>query len=282
MLIAQITDLHLGFDPGNPAELNRQRLDAVLARLMAMRPRPDLIVATGDLTEFGDDASYRALVAALGSLDIPVLPCLGNHDRRAAFAANFPHVPTDGGFVQYVHDAGPLRLVMTDTLDEARHGGAFCEARAGWLAARLDEAREQPAVVVVHHPPIPLGIEWMDPAAEEAWAARLRRSIEGRSNVVAVLCGHIHRPTVARWAGTALVVCPSTAPQVALDLSPIDAERPDGRAMIVADPPAFALHWWNGRQLVSHFETAGEHPVLAKFDGAMQPLIRGLVAERER
>ena len=27
MLIAQITDIHLGFDPDNPAEFNRKRLD---------------------------------------------------------------------------------------------------------------------------------------------------------------------------------------------------------------------------------------------------------------
>ena len=27
MLVAQITDIHLGFEPGNPDELNRQRLD---------------------------------------------------------------------------------------------------------------------------------------------------------------------------------------------------------------------------------------------------------------
>ena len=27
MLMAQITDIHLGFDPDNPAEFNRKRLD---------------------------------------------------------------------------------------------------------------------------------------------------------------------------------------------------------------------------------------------------------------
>ena len=32
MLIAQITDIHLGFEPDNPDELNRQRLDTDAAR----------------------------------------------------------------------------------------------------------------------------------------------------------------------------------------------------------------------------------------------------------
>ena len=36
-----------------------------------------------------------------------------------------------------------------------------------------------------------------------------------------------------------LAVCPSTAPQVALDLEPIDPDAPDGRPMIVADRALF-------------------------------------------
>jgi hypothetical protein len=50
--------------------------------------------------------------------------------------------------------------------------------------------------------------------------------------------------------------------------------------MIIADPPAFALHKWNGRELVTHFDTADEHTMLAKFDARMQPLVRALMAER--
>ena len=43
MLIAQITDIHLGFEPDNPAEFNRKRLDQTLRTLVAMNPRPDLL-----------------------------------------------------------------------------------------------------------------------------------------------------------------------------------------------------------------------------------------------
>ena len=62
MLIAQITDVHLGFEPGNPDELNRQRLDRTLRTLVEMVPRPDLLLATGDLADPGDDSeSYARL-----------------------------------------------------------------------------------------------------------------------------------------------------------------------------------------------------------------------------
>ena len=63
-------------------------------------------------------------------------------------------------------------------------------------------------------------------------------------------------------------------------MSPIDPEKPDNRPMIIADPPAYALHWWNGSELITHFETAGAHVMLARFDEKMQGLVRSLIAER--
>jgi hypothetical protein len=78
-----------------------------------------------------------------------------------------------------------------------------------------------------------------NPDAE--WVHRLRALIRGRSNILALVTGHLHRHVMTTWAGTRLAVCPSTAPQVALDLAVIDPDRPDGRPMIVADPPAYAL-----------------------------------------
>jgi hypothetical protein len=50
--------------------------------------------------------------------------------------------------------------------------------------------------------------------------------------------------------------------------------------MIVADQPAYALHLWNGRELVSHFDSAGDRAVLAKYDDRLQALIKQLTVER--
>lgn len=280
MLIAQITDIHLGFEPGNPDEYNRRRLDGVIARLQAMRPLPDLLLATGDLVDRGDDESYARLREALADCPFPVWPCVGNHDLRAAFLDSHPGLPTADGFVQYEIDAGPVRLLVLDTLEEGRHGGAFCSIRARWLAARLEEQPERPTLIVLHHPPVDVGIEWMSTHPDEPWVDRLADAIAGHRQVIGMVCGHLHRQIMIGWRGIPVAVCPSTSPQVALDLAPIDPERPDGRAMIVADPPGYALHWWNGRELVSHVDTVDEHPVLARFDARMQPLVRDLVAER--
>ncbi|HUQ13773.1 MAG TPA: phosphodiesterase [Novosphingobium sp.] len=280
MLIAQLTDIHLGFEPDSPREFNRVRLDAALAALVALDPLPDLMLATGDLVDRGDVASYARLREAFEALPFPVHFALGNHDIRANFAAVFPEAGFTDGFLQYVLDTPALRIVVLDTLEEGRHGGAFCETRAAWLSARLDEERDKPTLIVQHHPPIEVGIAWMNTDPAEPWVDRLSECVAGRDNVIGLVCGHVHRAITTQWHGLTIAVCPSTAPQVALDLRPIDCDRPDGRPLIVADPPAYALHWWNGRELIGHYQTAEDHEVLARYDAGLQEMIRHMLAER--
>lgn len=280
MLIAQVTDIHLGFEPDSPGEFNRQRLDRVLEHLAKMEPRPDLLLATGDLIDRGDRPSYERLREAFSIMSFPVYYAMGNHDDRATFAEVFPDATFDGGFLQYVIETGPLRIIVLDTLEEGRHGGAFCEARAAWLNARLDEAADVRTLIVQHHPPVEVGIPWMNTDPAEPWVERIGQCLRGRSNVVGVVCGHIHRAITTSWEGTIVATCPSTAPQVALDLRAIDPDVPDQRHLIIADPPGFALHWFNGRELITHWDTAEDHQVLARYDANLQGMIQHMLAER--
>lgn len=283
MLLAQITDLHLGFDPNNPDEFNRQRFDSALRTLCALSPRPDLLLVTGDIADDGDDAaSYARYRDALAELPFPVFSAMGNHDNREMFLATFPDHPHADGFIQYVIDDYPLRIVVLDTLQIGRHGGAFSEDRADWLRARLTEAPERPTLIVLHHPPFDTGIPWLTEDPDAAWAQRIRDAIEDQDQIVGIIAGHVHRAIATIWAGKPLIVCPSTAPQVALDLTPIDPETPDNRPMIIADHPYYALHWWDGKHLVSHIDTAEDHEVLARFTPALQPLVRLVTDEQKK
>jgi Icc protein len=279
LLIAQITDVHIGFDRDNPEEANLSRFRALLARLAQGPNRPDMVLLTGDLTEHGDAPSYARLAGALADCPLPVWPIPGNHDTRAAFRAAFPHVPAREGFVQYALDAGSLRLLMLDTLEEGRHGGAFCDARAAWLADALAAEPDRPTLIVLHHPPIAAGIAWMDPDPDEPWIARFRAATQGAGRIVGVVCGHLHRPIVANWQGAPLVVAPSSAPALALNLCAIDADAPDDRALIRDEPPAFALHFWDGQSLVTHFESIGGFAAVARYDAKLQPMIRDMLDE---
>jgi 3',5'-cyclic AMP phosphodiesterase CpdA len=280
MLIAQLTDIHIGFDPDNPSEFNRQRLDATVDTLLALDSKPDLVVATGDLTDQATPLSYSQLREGLSRLPWPVHVIPGNHDLREPMIAAFPHTPTADGFIQYaIEDAGELRILMLDTLEDGRHGGGYCETRAAWLEARLAEQPDRPTLLVAHHPPIETGIGWMTIGKAEPWVERMTAVVSRHRNVVRLIAGHIHRSITTAWAGTAVTVVPSTAPQVALDLRDVTA-TPDQRQMIVAERPAFGLHLWTGRDLISHLGFAGPTQVLARYNEGMQPLVSHLIEEK--
>ena len=283
MLIAQITDTHIGFERDTGGDkANRVRLEKTLARLLDGPNRPDMLVLSGDLTEHGDAESFAELAGMLVPCPVPVLPMVGNHDDRAALRAAFPGTPVDEGFIHYSVERDGLNVILLDTFEPGRHGGAFCDRRRDWLRAQLDAETGTPAVIFMHHPPIVSGIDWMDPRPDERWIANFAAAVAGHEGRIhAIHCGHLHRPVSTRFAGIPLSVTPSVAPHVALDLRDIDETEPDGRALITSEGPAYALHRWNGETLVTHYEKVDDWDVVASYDRSLQPMIQGMLAERE-
>lgn len=283
IIIAHLTDIHLGYAPQSvPEKLNLIRFERVLERLFNGPNRPDLIILSGDITDRGDEASFAETAELLHDCPCPIWPMVGNHDDREALISAFPQVrPADDGFLHYVLELRrDLRVICLDTMESGRHGGAFCDVRARWLSARLNEAPNTPTVIFMHHPPIISGIDWMDPAPDEAWINRLRNVLIGQHQVKAIHCGHLHRHVTTSFAGIPLAVTPSVAPLVSMDLNPITSLAPDDRDIITAAPPSYALHCWDGNALVSHYEQVGDWQVLAKFDTGLQSMIMGILAER--
>lgn len=283
VLIAQITDCHIGFDRDDPEEDNVQRLRAVLERLRDGPNRPDLVLLSGDLTNSGLPENYARLASVIADQPFPVQLMLGNWDRRDVLCATFPETPTSEGFVQFEVTLPGLRLIALDTNEAGRHGGAFCERRAEWLRSRLDADPATPVMIAMHHPPVETGIAWLDSGANEAWIKRFAAVIEGRPQVRAIIAGHMHRPIFTMFAGVPLVVCPSSAPHVELDLSPLDPEAPDGRPLVVDDPAGYALHRWDGQRLISHFEwvrPGQTKTVYASFDASMAKAVSQNARER--
>ena len=280
LLIAQITDVHVGFDQGNPEEYNMERLGAVLQRICELPMAPDCLLLTGDLTEFGDGESYERLAEAVRICPFPVWPMVGNHDRREALLAAFPATPVQDGFVHYTIEGDGVRIVLLDTLEPGRHGGAFCEARAAWLGSELALHPDTPTIIAMHHPPFESGIGWLDGNATESWIGRFAECIAGHGQIRSIISGHLHRNIHTLWNGVSLTVCASTAPLVALDLRPVDPDVPDGRAMITDEYPGYALHFWNGRHCVSHFEAVDDHRVFASYDGSLQEIVKLIDDER--
>ena len=244
LTIAQITDLHITTDkdPLNQRR-NEGRLRQVMKAIHALRPRPVAIIASGDLVDRGEVEEYLELKRVLADSEIPIYFALGNHDRREPFLEVFdgPGAQTDAnGYVQYAVDFGAMRMVVCDTLEGENHG-EYDEVRAAWLAATLDEAPDRPTAIILHHPPIPSGIRWMDPDPRSPWILRLENVLTGRNQVKVLMCGHIHRAFNGLFAGTMVTATPATSIQLTLDLTDVDMHIPDGREILVEEPPAFAL-----------------------------------------
>ena len=104
MLIAQFSDMHVKAR----GELVFGRLDTVaclercVAHVAALRPAPDVVLITGDLTYDGQAAEYATLLEVLGGLASPYFVIPGNHDDRGRMRAAFADsgaLPANGEFL---------------------------------------------------------------------------------------------------------------------------------------------------------------------------------------
>jgi 3',5'-cyclic-AMP phosphodiesterase len=249
MLIVQISDLHVA---GADASVRRfVDTNANLARAVAyigrMSPRPDLVVATGDLTDNGLPDEYRLLRDLLDRFEIPVLVIPGNHDEIGPLVEvldNHTYLPRDGAPLQYVRE-GEVRVVAVDTTRPGHHEGWFPADREQWLETTLAAAPDAPTLVMMHHPPFDTGIWWMD-RSHIRGAEEFERVVRRHPHVRRVIAGHIHRSIQTTWGETVVSVAPSTAHQVGLDI------RPEAAPIINAEQPMFTLMQWNGDSCVSY------------------------------
>ena len=267
-IIAQITDCHVG-ERGGAFDRQFQsgkHLSTAVCHIMALDPRPDIVVATGDLVHEGRCEEYEHLSSALVPLSMPVYPIPGNHDdrdgMRAAFADHH-HLPA-GPFLHYAIEGYPLRLIFLDTLIPGETGGELCAERVAWLDERLNEEPDRPTFIAMHHPPFLTGMAPFDRNRNGRGligAESFGEVIARHPQVERIVCGHIHRPISTRWRGTTVSVAPSTSHQIELDLGE------DRRLTLVKEPPAVDLHvWLAGGSLVSHRSYIGDYPEVLSVD----------------
>ena len=211
----QITDTHLFADP--EAQLlgvsTQQTLQVVVEKLAGLTPQPDIVLATGDLSQDGSVESYQRLRQLLGQLQGDIYWLAGNHDRlpemELALGAGADSVLADKAFVR-----NGWRFVL---LNSATPGQV-----SGWLAAdELERLREQLQVatdrqervaVFLHHPPISMKSQWLDTSRLENYEA-LCDVLAQFHCVRVVLFGHVHQAGEFRQNEIAFMACPSTCVQ---------------------------------------------------------------------
>jgi 3',5'-cyclic AMP phosphodiesterase CpdA len=265
MLIAQLTDSHVRPAGALFADVvdTQAMLGNAVDTVLALSPRPDAVIFTGDLTNDGEPEAYATLRPILERLPMPVYAIPGNHDDREAMLAldGVAEVGAGSAFRQYAVDLGDLRLIALDSNVPGKAHGALCAERLGWLEAELGQGSDQPVLMMVHHPPAETGIAFMDripltsdPALEaiiRQHAARIQR----------IVCGHVHRAIFYRWQNVPVSIAPGVAHHVILGLD-------DQEPTFVMEPPGFHLHHWSTeRGLVTHHVPIGSYPGPYQFSG---------------
>lgn len=208
--ILQITDTHLYADPqGTLLGLNtRDCLEAVIDSACASKS-PELVVASGDLTHDGSTQACQALRQSFQRLDAPVYCLPGNHDERASLQGQL-----NSGAFHYTAStqAANWQLVFLDSTVDASEAGYLARDQLGILDQTLAGTPEQPAIVWLHHQPVPVGSRWLDSMIvsnpDEFFAV-----IDRHPQVRAIVWGHVHQDFSLQRNGVQLLGTPSTCVQ---------------------------------------------------------------------
>jgi 3',5'-cyclic AMP phosphodiesterase CpdA len=190
--ILHVSDLHVG--AREPADVE-PALGALVERL-----RPDLIVASGDLTHRGRREQHERAAAALRALGCPAVAVPGNHDIPYTFPARFTRPWAEferlWETTRPIHASGGVCLVGINSVRPWRHqSGGVRDDQLAWATRQLAAA---PAgalrMVAMHHQLI-----------GAPWRTR-KRPVARRNHVLGALVdagaelivsGHIHQAAVA-------------------------------------------------------------------------------------
>lgn len=292
MLLAQITDSHVRTIDAPHSEASREAsagtvhldghpratLEACLLQAFSTSTRPpELLVLTGD-NAHGDQeggAPYSKLQAVLKqhvppSVPIEVLP--GNHDRREHCSmlglARGPHqraretapasrmrLPACPGKATFacLEPCGWL-VIGCDSLQEGSGHGVLGAAQLQWLSDTLDNHASAPAILFMHHPPLPhLELGWAPGFThqagllfDEADRLALDALLQGHAGrqVKAICVGHVHAEFEVPIAGVPVLGTPSSWVQHS-----ITAPEPVDRVAYEDIPPGWRLIRLEGRTL---------------------------------
>lgn len=257
LTFVQLTDLHIR----QPGRLAYGKVDTssylrtTVESVQALRQRPEAVIVTGDLTDFGRIEEYEFLRDLLAPLDMPIYLLPGNHDDRNNLRrvfADHAYLGTDGP-VQYRVQVGPLQVLTLDTSEPGHSDGILSDERLQWLERELAAVVGQPVVVAMHHPPFRTLIGHMDKIGLSEGAPQLEALLRRHPNVERVICGHLHRAIDVRFGGTLASTCPGPAHQVTLNLDP------EASSDWMLEPPAFRVFGWDdqNQRLVTHLAPIG-------------------------
>ena len=212
VLLVQLSDSHLFAEAaGRLLGMDTQdSLQRVIERVLQEQPQIDLMLASGDLSQDGSEASYQRFRQMTAVIPAPARWFPGNHDEVPAMRA----ASQGSDFLEPIIDLGNWRVILLDSSVSGAVPGFLAEDQLALLERALSEAPQRHHLICLHHHPVSIGCRWMEPIGlrnPEALFAILERF----SQVRAVLWGHIHQELDQQRGGIRLLASPSTCVQFA-------------------------------------------------------------------
>ncbi len=189
-------DTHFGF-PGC-AERNARQIEALRALPGTPWPPevggvvgpPRFLLVCGDLTEKGEEPSWREFLSAYGALPFPVWAATGNHDRVPKIRRPvLDGVKERQGALVRSFEAGPMHFASLDLYP----GRKTLE----WLRKDLAAVPpERPIVLFLHYSILGPYSDWWKEEEKAAFRAEI-----GRRRVIGIFHGHWHGSEHYSWQG---------------------------------------------------------------------------------
>jgi calcineurin-like phosphoesterase family protein len=160
-------------------------LEAVVANLRALRPRPAFVLLNGDLSDTGTRAQLGAVKEIVRTLPMPVHSTIGNHD----YISSKSRVEYDrlfGRETNFRFRCDDWDFVALDTTDGPGVYRTWITGQTlGWMDDNLPRISTDRPLVVFSH--FPLSQNWLRPLNARDVNLRLQSR-----NVAGVFCGHWH------------------------------------------------------------------------------------------
>ena len=209
--IIHITDTHLLNDAN--ADFygfnTKQSFEKVLYASLLQHADADCVLLTGDISQTGEEPSYRHLKTILEKSNLPVYAVPGNHDTPQYLRQVISGSPEET--IQVV-DEFCSPLVLVNSCKQGSHQGEVSGQSLRALERFLGVCKQSPIVVGIHHPPILTGSEWLDQLGlrnkQELLALFHKYSLQ-----YIVLCGHIHQQLEVVSDNVHIMTTPSTCHQ---------------------------------------------------------------------
>ena len=210
--IIQITDSHLGAsrDQALLGINSYQSLELVVQLVEQERGQNfDRILGSGDISFDGSEQSYRDYLGLMERFERPVSWIPGNHD-----CPDMMDSITNAPLLQQskLVKLPNWQLILLNSKTPGAIGGQLLEQELQLLENALQQANGKYSLVCLHHQPVAVGCEWMDPQ-QLSNAAHFFEIIDRYPGTQLVLWGHIHQLFDATREHIRLLSTPSTCHQ---------------------------------------------------------------------